>query len=687
MNPRNLRSESLSSKIVSIHAEGIYLADKDEKIPLWAGAMHYWRHSPEDWGACLDAVKAMGLRLVDTYVPWGVHETAQDAFDFGQRDAHLDVARFVRLAAERELYVIVRPGPHINAELTFFGLPERIVWNRDCQARAPRNHPVILPMVPKAFPVPSYASNVFHDEVALWFDACGKVLSPLLYPRGPIVMMQVDNEGALYFRDGPYDSDYHPDAIALFRNFLRSKYATVAELREAWGEPNATFRTVSPPVRFDATESRDLARHLDWMEFHEHLIVHAMGRFAQSLENADLSSVPTYHNFPPGESTTPLNAERFKQAVDFVGLDYYHAANPRHHRMILRRTTELAVHSEGFCVPAYGAEVGAGFSPIFPPLDDKDTFYTLMCALAYGLRGFNLYMAVDRDRWVGAPIDVHGIPRRVADEYHALLHALARVKFTTLFRRAPVRLVVPRALRRLARATHAFGPVTPSAFNIAGLGLIDSCLEDDFGLGNVAPIAGESLLRAFEEALLTRGIPFAYAGGEGLEMSIGDASWIVCATAGGIEQELFAQLRKAQKNGIVVTMGPNVPNRDGSMRNLDVPHDVQGFHVVALEDPAEADSLVARWAKELHLPAYPVDIPDVYVAIHEDAKGTPKIVFVMNPTDKIVTATVELGNAVNALEDLLPRAHMAARIERTEPHSRAFVVEVLARTVRMFSVT
>ena len=43
------------------------------------------------------------------------------------------------------------------------------------------------------------------------------MLEPLLYPAGPIVMLQVDNEGALYFRDGPYDQDYHPDAIALFR--------------------------------------------------------------------------------------------------------------------------------------------------------------------------------------------------------------------------------------------------------------------------------------------------------------------------------------------------------------------------------------------------------------------------------------------------------------------------------------
>src|SRR5207253_450692 len=118
-----------------------------------------WRHSPAEWGACLDAMRATGFRMVDTYVPWGTHERAPGEFDFGERDPRLDLVRFLRMAHERELWVILRPGPHINAELSLFGLPERIVWDRDCQARTPRQNPVMLPMVPVAFPVPSYASD------------------------------------------------------------------------------------------------------------------------------------------------------------------------------------------------------------------------------------------------------------------------------------------------------------------------------------------------------------------------------------------------------------------------------------------------------------------------------------------------------------------------------------------------
>lgn len=685
-------SEPPAAKAVEVRPQGLWLREKGELVPLWAGAMHYWRHAPEDWGPCLDAMKAMGLRMVDTYIPWGVHETGvaaeggsgHGAFDFGERYGRLDVARFIRLAGEKGMHVIARPGPHINAELTYFGLPERVVWDRECQARTPRDNPVILPLVPVAFPVPSYASDAFHDEAALWFEAVGRVLAPLLHPHGPVVMLQVDNEGALYFRDGPYDQDYHPDAIRLFRSFLREKYSSVKALREAWKDANITFATVAPPVRFDAKEADDLGRHLDWMEFHEHLLATAMGRFGHALENAGLSSVPTLHNFPLGEAATPLNASRMAEVVDLIGLDYYHPANPQHHMTILRRTGELAARCEGRQVPPFGAEVGAGFPPFFPPLDDADSLYTLMTAMAYGLRGFNLYMAVDRDRWVGAPIDVHGMPRPLADDYRALIEALDKVQFNTLRRATPVRLVVPRALRRLSRATHAFGPVTPAAFHIAGAGPLESVLEDDFGLGEVAPIVGESFVRAFERALLARGVPFSYAGGESLEMSIVGAQWIVCTTAGGLKADVVSSLRDARERGIEVTIGPRVPERDGSMRTLSKPHDVSGLEVEALDDPSRADLLVARRIDELALPAYPVDVPDVHVALHEDADGVPRVAFVMNPTDEAVVATVGLGRT-RVLTDLLPRPRAVNRIEPS-PGTGAFAVEVPARTVRMFSV-
>jgi beta-galactosidase len=661
---------------VRLHPHGLDLGE-GEVLPLWAGAMHYWRHSQHEWRPGLAAMRSMGLRLVDTYVPWGIHETAPGEHDFGETNARLDVARFLETAHEVGLRCVLRPGPHINAELTFFGIPERIVWDPECQARTPGGNPVILPITPLAFPVPSYASDAFLEETARWYRAVGKKLAHLRWPEGPIVLVQVDNEGALYFRDGIYDQDYHPDALQAFRVFLRAKYRQLRALRDAWGDPGITFATVEPPRRFDAQQLHELVPHVDWTEFHEQLLSSAMDRMAADLADAGFDGLPTTHNLPLGESATPLNPARMT-AIDLIGLDYYHRATPAEHWAILRRTTELACRCEARDRPAYGAEVGAGFPPIFAPLDERDSIYTLMCAMAYGLRGFNLYMAVERDRWIGAPIDVRGKPRAMQAQYARILGAIERTKLHTLRRHAPVRLVVPRSLRRLARATHAFGPLTPALFHVLGAGWRESVLERDFGPGAPSAIAAEAYLRAFERALHARGVPFAHAGGETVESSTLGAKWIVCASAGRLKAELLDSLRAARKAGILVTMGPSAPELDGSGRAPERPAAASGFEIEPLEDVAQADTLVAHRIDELELPTWPVDPPDAHVAVHEDEHGAPRVVFAMNPTPNDLVVRASLAG-IETLVDAIGEG----RIARS---GGAFELPVPARAVRMMVV-
>ncbi len=193
-----------SSKIVEpskvqLSRSGIVL--NGVEIPLIAGTVHYWRMDPTSWKRSLQAVKGLGCKLIDVYIPWSVHEIQPGQFEFGQTDPQRNVVRFLQMAQELGLYAIVRPGPHINAEMTYFGIPKWVIWNPACQARSASNTPVMLPMLPFAFPVPSYASEVFFQLSKQFYKAlCDQIVS-LQYPEGPIVLVQVDNEGSLFFRD------------------------------------------------------------------------------------------------------------------------------------------------------------------------------------------------------------------------------------------------------------------------------------------------------------------------------------------------------------------------------------------------------------------------------------------------------------------------------------------------------
>lgn len=664
------------------------LAIGDEVVPLWAASVHYWHLDPDDWRPCLEAVRRLGYRLVDTYVPWGVHEVAAGVLDLGTTDPRKDVARFLRLAAEVGLHAIVRPGPHINGELTYFGIPERVVWDPACQALGPNGHPVMLPMIPVAFPVPSYASQAFHDEVARWFERLGQVLAPLVWPAGPIVMIQVDNEGAYYFRDGAYDQDWHPDAIALYRQFLRDKYRTLAGLAAAYGfdegaENAPRFGDIMPPTRFDAETPGDVARHLDWAELHEVLLATSMTRMGEALTAAGFGGIPRSHNFPPGQETTPLNAARVAGAVDLIGLDYYNAASERSRATIMRRTTELAVRTEARKQPAFAAEMGAGFPPFFPPLDEKDSAFTVLCALAYGLRGFNTYMVVERDRWIGAPLDPHGRERPFAAFWRKLIAALDAVGLHRLRRRVPVRIVTPRNERRLARVTHAFGPVSGAFFSIAGAGARDACLEDEVGLGGPPAIDVDTFVRAIEEALEARGVPFAHVGGEDKADAIEGASWIVCATSGGLSPVLFEELVAAAGRGAAVTLGPRAPELGGARRPLRDPLDLDrlsaaGSRVPRLlgADPRAVDAAVAAAVESLALPTWSADPDGVHCTVHEDADGVPRVLFVIRGGDGDGLARVTVGAEVR-------RAHDPLEDRTIVVHAGVLELRMPPRTVRM----
>jgi beta-galactosidase len=645
---------------VKLVREGL---DLDGRIvPLLAGSVHYWRLAPSTWESSLVALVEMGLTLVDTYVPWAVHERLPGVYDFGESDPRLDVVRFLSLARSVGLYAIVRPGPHINAELTRFGIPERVIWNEACQARSPTGRRVVLPVPPLGFPVPSYASRAFLEEAGVWLRAVAQRLAPLRYPEGPIVLVQVDNEGALYFRDGVYDQDYHQDAIELYRTFLSEEYGSIEVLRARYAEPGLSLETVEPPRRFSALTPLDLGRHLDWAEAQEHVISRAMRRFRSDLVRGGLSGLPFSHNMPLGENATPLDPAELGQSVDLLGLDYYHLASGKSVSLIARRTTELAMRADAHGYPAFSCELGVGFPPFFPTHTPADSAFSALCALAYGLRGFNLYMAVQRDRWIGAPVDEHGHKHESFAFWQKLCAALERLRFWELERPVSVALVVPRSLRRLFRALHAFGPLSSAWFEIQGGGARDACVEDAFGLGGSHVVETAIFLRELEQQLEALGIPFGYSGSDTFERALSRADWVVVTSSGALKPELVDRVLSARSEGRAVSFAPFLPVRDAAFHPLARAAESAAQAAAPLVVPAQPSELaqtLSRVRDALALPALRVPPTPARVTLHVDKSGRPRVAFVINPERASSSVRLELEklrSATDALDEMHFRA-------------------------------
>ncbi len=147
-----------------------------------SGAIHYFRVVPEYWRDRLEKLKAMGCNTVETYIPWNLHEPQKGEFCF---EGRMDIERFVKIAEELGLYVILRPSPYICAEWEFGGLPGWLLSMDDIRLRT--CHPAFL--------------NAVRD----YYDELMPRLAPMQITNGgPVIMMQIENEYGYFGNDTKY---------------------------------------------------------------------------------------------------------------------------------------------------------------------------------------------------------------------------------------------------------------------------------------------------------------------------------------------------------------------------------------------------------------------------------------------------------------------------------------------------
>ncbi|MET7472884.1 beta-galactosidase [Streptomyces sp. NPDC005648] len=143
------------------------------RLVVWSGEMHPFRlPSPSLWRDVLQKMRAHGYNAVSIYVSWNYHSPAPGQYDFtGIRDLDL----FLRTAAETGLYVILRPGPYINAEIDGGGYPG---WLTATKGSARTSDPTYLSYV---------------DE---WLTRVNAIAARHLHSDGggTVLLYQIENE-------------------------------------------------------------------------------------------------------------------------------------------------------------------------------------------------------------------------------------------------------------------------------------------------------------------------------------------------------------------------------------------------------------------------------------------------------------------------------------------------------------
>jgi beta-galactosidase len=148
-----------------------------------AGEMHPARIPPEHWRHRIRMAKAMGCNTIAAYVFWNHHETSEGVFDFTSPSR--DITRFVRIAQEEDMWVLLRPGPYVCAEWDFGGIPTYLLKYPDIKVRC---------LDPR-----------YMAAAERYIARLAAIVRPLMVASGgPILLVQIENEYGSYGNDRLY---------------------------------------------------------------------------------------------------------------------------------------------------------------------------------------------------------------------------------------------------------------------------------------------------------------------------------------------------------------------------------------------------------------------------------------------------------------------------------------------------
>ncbi|QRV97776.1 glycoside hydrolase family 35 protein [Ceratobasidium sp. AG-Ba] len=138
---------------------------------VFSGEFHPWRlPSIPLWQDILEKMKAGGFNAVSIYTHWGITEGKRGVLNF---EGHRSITKFLDIAKEVGILVIVRPGPYINAETTGGGLA---AWTTNLADMARSN------------------GTGFTAAWTPYISQVSKHVAPYQYPAGPVILMQSENE-------------------------------------------------------------------------------------------------------------------------------------------------------------------------------------------------------------------------------------------------------------------------------------------------------------------------------------------------------------------------------------------------------------------------------------------------------------------------------------------------------------
>lgn len=410
------------------YAAGTFIIDGNPKF-IRGAEYQYYRDLPEHWAERLNQIVNAGVNTITCYIPWRHHAVASTttndpSFDFtGSSAPARDLLGFLKLVADSRAWAIVKPGPFVHSELNIGGLPDAVSpgYNPDIEPMQKWDGTSLIWEYDNSI-LPAPFDPKFESAANVWLAAVGEVIRPFVYPDGPIIGIQVNDETLYCLSNAPpwtagYETSSRqchvaPPPLQLPKNPPRTPLSGPITLTEAqplisWGRYQSWIRTetyrryrdalnvdlpylsnhagVTPPIEENVPDRDALTFHGPDNLFEPLNRRYAEWWFAHNPIEADRE---IYHyGFISWLGVTPYNISDPK-TVDIT--------NPVVPNTVFSRYINTATRSRGV-----NMEENWGFATLYHPYSRAPfvPVFQSLVSIAGGATGYVVFCAVSHIHW------------------------------------------------------------------------------------------------------------------------------------------------------------------------------------------------------------------------------------------------------------------------------------------------
>lgn len=195
------RDSNNSAVVFDKHS--LALAGGQQRLFVFAAEFHPWRLPvPSLWRDVLQKIRAAGFNTVSIYTHWGLIQPTSNADSIDLTGIN-DLDYFLTMAKQVGLFVIVRPGPYINAETTVGGMAP---WTVNIDAVL-RTNDTAWQAAWKPY-INAISRMVVKHQVVYDSSKSGHLTG------GSVILVQADNE----YKTGEAERAYMKELVATLKS-------------------------------------------------------------------------------------------------------------------------------------------------------------------------------------------------------------------------------------------------------------------------------------------------------------------------------------------------------------------------------------------------------------------------------------------------------------------------------------